>query len=118
MHPALRIVFIYTVVGILWILLSDTILAIFTSQATGSLDFLQTIKGTLFVLVTASGLYALLRREFLIRSAREHEARLFFTASPLPMWIFDAETLRFLEVNAAAERQSGSTAIPAANSWA
>jgi two-component system cell cycle sensor histidine kinase/response regulator CckA len=33
--------------------------------------------------------------------------RLFFEASPLPMWVYDVETLRFLAVNEAATRHYG-----------
>jgi len=37
----------------------------------------------------------------------EERYRLFFESSPLPMWVFDAETLRFLAVNEAAVRHYG-----------
>ena len=33
--------------------------------------------------------------------------RMLFEASPLPMWVYDAETLRFLAVNDAAIRRYG-----------
>src|SRR5262249_22700411 len=33
--------------------------------------------------------------------------RLLFSHTPLPMWVFDVETLRFLQVNEAATRQYG-----------
>jgi PAS domain S-box-containing protein len=36
-----------------------------------------------------------------LRSSKEHY-RLLFEGNPLPMWLYDAETLRFLDVNAAA----------------
>jgi PAS domain S-box-containing protein len=37
----------------------------------------------------------------------EERYRLFFDASPLPMWVYDRDTLAFLEVNAAAVAQYG-----------
>ena len=37
----------------------------------------------------------------------EANFRLLFTANPQPMWVFDAETLRFLEVNTAATEHYG-----------
>jgi PAS domain S-box-containing protein len=37
----------------------------------------------------------------------DHAYRLLFEHNPLPMWVFDRETLRFLEVNEAAVRQYG-----------
>jgi two-component system, cell cycle sensor histidine kinase and response regulator CckA len=47
----------------------------------------------------------------LVRSLERSEERyrLLFEASPLPMWVYDAETLRFLAVNDAAIRHYGYT---------
>jgi two-component system, cell cycle sensor histidine kinase and response regulator CckA len=39
----------------------------------------------------------------------EERYRLLFEASPLPMWVYDAETLRFIAVNEAAVRHYGYT---------
>jgi PAS domain S-box-containing protein len=39
--------------------------------------------------------------------APDHAYQLLFERNPLPMWVFDRETLRFLEVNEAAVRQYG-----------
>ncbi len=44
--------------------------------------------------------------EILLRESERHY-RLLFEANPLPMWIFDMETLRFLAVNDAAVRHYG-----------
>jgi len=46
------------------------------------------------------------RTERLLRES-EQRFRLLFERNPLPMWIFDLETLRFLEVNDAAVAQYG-----------
>lgn len=40
-------------------------------------------------------------------AVREQEYRLVFDANPQPMWVYDTETLRFLEVNDAAVRVYG-----------
>ena len=40
-------------------------------------------------------------------AVREQEYRLMFDANPQPMWVYDTETLRFLDVNAAAVRVYG-----------
>ena len=37
----------------------------------------------------------------------DHSYKLLFEHNPLPMWVFDRETLRFLEVNEAAVQQYG-----------
>lgn len=42
-----------------------------------------------------------------VRMKEEERHRLLFAASPQPMWLFDPETLAFLEVNEAAVRQYG-----------
>lgn len=39
--------------------------------------------------------------------AAEHQFRLVFERNPAPFWVFDMQTLRFLEVNQAAVRQYG-----------
>ena len=47
-------------------------------------------------------------RQGAVRSARaERDFRALFSANPLPMWIYDLATLRFLEVNEAAIREYG-----------
>ncbi|PEN08811.1 histidine kinase [Longimonas halophila] len=38
---------------------------------------------------------------------QQAEARLLFDANPLPMWVYDPDTLRFLDVNEAAQRVYG-----------
>jgi len=58
-RAALRIVIIYLVLGILWILLSDRVLAMLVDDP-ALLSWLQTFKGWAYVLVTALLLYALI----------------------------------------------------------
>jgi PAS domain S-box-containing protein len=50
----------------------------------------------------------LVRREEALRQS-EHQYQLIFEGSPTPMWVFDQETLRFLEVNDAALQHYGYT---------
>jgi PAS domain S-box-containing protein len=59
------------------------------------------------VAVTRDVSEAVRREEELRRVAADY--RLLFESSPLPMWIFDAATLRFLAVNEAAVRRYGYT---------
>ncbi len=79
---ALRIVMYYTVFGVLWILLSDWILAQIVRD-TGQFERLQTYKGTLYVVVTAALFFFIIYRrmhanrvilDFAIRSADETAA--------------------------------------------
>lgn len=57
---SLRVAGIYTLVGILWILFSDQLLLLFSTDPTRLIS-LQTFKGTFFVLVTAVLLFFLVR---------------------------------------------------------
>lgn len=56
---ALRVALVYTAISIVWIVGSDTVVDAFFSAA--SEHFVQTLKGFLFVLVTALGLFLVLR---------------------------------------------------------
>jgi len=105
---ALRLAVIYTLFGVLWILISDTVVAWITTDPV-RLTSLQTAKGWLFVGASAAVLAFLVYRA-LARAARAQQAltateagyRELFQANPLPMWIYDPATLRFLAVNDAA----------------
>jgi len=61
-RAALRISLLYALFGSLWIIFSDTIIELFVNQSTIHHYHLQTIKGWLFVAVTAILLYLLIRR--------------------------------------------------------
>jgi len=60
---SLKITGVYAVVGSLWILLSDEFLGLITHDA-ATLSILQTMKGWLFVLITAALLYLLIEHNF------------------------------------------------------
>ena len=72
-------------------------------------QFCERDVGTLRILVEC--LNVLLQRESALDRLKDSEAsyRLAFGASPLPMWMVDAETLRFLDVNGAAVAQYGNS---------
>lgn len=114
-----KIVLIYAAVSIFYIFASDYILELFFN------DFVliskwQTVKGIIFIIVTSTLLHFLMKmninklsnyyrqiidfklnsEEISKQSKQEYIA--LFNHSPLPMWIFDLETLRFLNVNEAA----------------
>ena len=61
-NPILRVVTIYLLVAVLWILISDQVISWFIQDPTW-LTRLQTYKGALFVIVTSVLLFFLLRRE-------------------------------------------------------
>jgi PAS domain S-box-containing protein len=71
---ALRISLIYALAGSLWILFSDTILALVVTDST-TLTYLQTFKGWIFIAVTSSLLYALVDRYVSAKTRSEQALR-------------------------------------------
>lgn len=107
-HAPARIVLLYASFAALWIFASDALLGFFINDP-AQITALSTIKGCAFVGVTAAMLFLLISRfsnRILDREAllakQEAQYRRLFADSPLPMWVYDAETLRFLAVNDAA----------------
>jgi PAS domain S-box-containing protein len=80
-HGDLKISALYAVLGILWILFSDKILADFATDPQSS-THLQTFKGILYVVVTAGLLYALINISG--KALRESERALSTLMSNLP----------------------------------
>ncbi|MBS1535083.1 MAG: PAS domain-containing protein [Bacteroidetes bacterium] len=118
-YPSFKIALIYAVASAIYIYTSDYFLEIFTSDVI-LLTKLQTLKGLFFIIITALLLYSLVKRnivkmtdyyqeiidvkqQLIKQSIRAKEEYSFlFDHSPLPMFLFDIETLVFLNVNEAA----------------
>ena len=66
-YAAIRIPLIYCVFAVLWIMASDQILALLLPEA-ASITHFQTLKGLLFILLTAALLYHLIHRQQLLAS--------------------------------------------------
>ncbi|HLN94771.1 MAG TPA: PAS domain S-box protein, partial [Flavobacterium sp.] len=123
-RPAFRIVVVYALVSGVYIFTSDWVLELFVPDVK-KLSELQTTKGLVFILVTALLLFVLVRRhtrmvsryyQQILDTEREAEERLrrskqeymsLFNHSPLPMFLFDPDTLHILLVNEAACRIYG-----------
>jgi PAS domain S-box-containing protein len=104
-----RIVFLYLLISLTWITLSDRLVQVLASITGIQSVMLQTFKGTFFVLVTAWVLYlAIKKQQKALLNFGEQYKSLFFS-NPNPFWIYDHNTLRFLEVNEAAIRTYGYT---------
>lgn len=103
---ALQVAGVYAFLSSFWIISSDQLLA-FITRNPQYLTTIQTLKGWTFVLITSITLYALVnwgtRR---LQKSEQHYRDLFF-AHPQPMWVYDLETLRFLDVNEAAIQHYG-----------
>ena len=118
----LRIVLPYSLFGTLYILYSDKILRVLTSNP-DIISAIQTLKGLLFVVVTSVMLYFLSRKNINAVIAHYTEAKQnrdealrneemywsLFNQSPIPTWIYDAETLQILRANNPAVEKYGYT---------
>ncbi|WP_207425222.1 PAS domain S-box protein [Pedobacter sp. SYSU D00535] len=108
MSRPIKAVFIYIVVGVIWILVSDRIIEIFTSSLPVEDRLIyQSAKGILFILITAILLYIIVKKLQEKYLASERQYRKLFADNPNPMWIYNVETLRFIEVNDAAIEKYG-----------
>lgn len=72
----------------------------------GADDYLEAPYDPVQLIAKAARLLERKQGEEALR-ASEGRYRLFFENNPLPMWVYDFETLRFLDVNKAAVRQYG-----------
>lgn len=105
MRPFVLAVCWYVVPGIIWVLASDSIVAWVFGEQT-SLSQISSAKGIAFVLVSGLIIYRLLARQRaaqqVVQAAYTESERGFqslFKNNPLPVWAYDRETLRFLEIN-------------------
>lgn len=114
-----KIVLIYAAVSAVYIFTSDYFLELFFKDVEMLSNF-QTLKGLFFILITSVLLHILMKLninklsnyyrqiiEFKLASEEQFKQSKqeyidLFNHSPLPMWIFDLKTLRFLNVNEAA----------------
>lgn len=114
-----KIVLIYAVVSAVYIFTSDYFLELFIHDS-GLISKLQTVKGLLFIVITSVLLHVLMTMNInklsnyyrqiidfkLVSEEQSKQSKqeyiALFNHSPLPMWIFDLDTLRFLNVNEAA----------------
>lgn len=109
----LRIIAGYVLFAGLWIAFSDRLLLVWVRDPL-HLTNLQTVKGWLFVLVSAVMLYTLLlidlqwrRKVERAASHSEQTYRLLFEHHPQAMWLYDPKTLKILAANDAALSRYG-----------
>ncbi|UEG51565.1 PAS domain S-box protein [Mucilaginibacter daejeonensis] len=107
---ALRIALIYTFLGVIWIALSDELLAFLGKEMSARTMFLiSSSKGIIFVLLTGLLIWKLVHDHTLRLSEREKQYRDMYQGNPLPMWIYDIKTLRIVSVNRSAIENYGYT---------
>src|SRR4051794_35162713 len=105
MRPFVLAVCWYVVPGIIWVLASDSIVALLLGDSS-TLSQISAIKGVAFVLASGLIIYRLLARQRaaqqVVEAAYNESERgfhLLFKNNPLPVWAYDRSTLRFLEIN-------------------
>jgi PAS domain S-box-containing protein len=105
MRPFLLAVCWYVVPGLIWVLASDAIVAAFVGDPSlrAQISF---VKGLAFVGVSGFVIYRLLARQRAAQeiveaafSESERGFQLLFKNNPLPVWAYDRQTLKFLEIN-------------------
>jgi signal transduction histidine kinase len=94
-----RIVLLYATFGAAWILFSDRLLALVTNPAVR--DVAQSIKGTLFVAVTAGLLFHLMRRQLAERRVLGEEVHAVIESMSDAVMVVDQKR-RIVDVNEAA----------------
>jgi PAS domain S-box-containing protein len=103
---AVVLALVYGAFGIIWIGVSDTLLASAVSDPI-ALTMAQTWKGWAFVGFSAALIYGVGRRLLRAIEASERRYRMLFADSPEALALYDPQTLRLVEINAAAGRLFG-----------
>jgi PAS domain S-box-containing protein len=110
----IRLPLFYFIFGALWILISDAVVFTIIGEEPEQSQQVSVVKGVVFVTITTLFVFLLLRSgQIKQRAAAEkiastqREFDYLFKNNPQPMWIFDVETLDFLEVNDAAAEKYG-----------
>lgn len=105
---ALRICIFYITLSVLWITLSDKALFLLEANVPKStLLLLSSCKGYFFVVMTGLLFYKLIKVDEERLKESEKKYRTMYEGNPLPMWIYDLTTLKFVSVNSSAVKIYG-----------
>ncbi|MET3114796.1 PAS domain S-box-containing protein [Pedobacter sp. CG_S7] len=98
----IKIVILYLLFNLTWILFGSALITLLTFIFPFGRETLEIIKDVFLVLVTAVLLYVAInsQQQLLLDSIKQY--RNLFYSNPTPMWIYDRNTLKFLDVNNAA----------------
>jgi PAS domain S-box-containing protein len=108
LRAAQRFVLIYCVMSLVWLLLSYAAFEL-KARTLQNLQIFHLVLDGAFFLVSGLYLAQLLREQFALSADRDHQFEMLFMRSPLPVWVYDLKTLRFLEVNNATVEKYGFT---------
>jgi len=112
---ARRTALAFALFGAFWILASDWLLGLLVRDSEQYAAW-QTYKGWVFISVSTLIIFGVLTGAERHRASaaaalaeNEQRYRLLFASHPHPMWVYDTQTLRFMEVNDAAVEHYGFT---------
>jgi PAS domain S-box-containing protein len=103
----LNIVLFYFLLSLCWILLGEKAVEVLHRWLPASKENLEVIKGLFFISITALLLYLAVKRQQQSLMDSENQYKKLFYSNPTPLWIYDRETLKFLDVNDATIEQYG-----------
>jgi len=102
-YSSKTVALVFLVFGFLWIILTDLIVAEFAQE-----DLLpQMFKGLLFVILTTTFLFYLLKKHDEELTENDLQFEMLFQNNPLPMLIYDCDEGRLLRVNLATVEVTG-----------
>jgi PAS domain S-box-containing protein len=105
-----KIPFGFLIVGVLWALFSHPLIAKFDKNAGATLrEIFRGLNHLGFVAIVAVVLYFQIKKQQKQILSSEEQYRNLFDRSPNPMWIYNADTLRFIKVNKSAMKLYGYT---------
>ncbi|RYY37474.1 MAG: PAS domain S-box protein [Sphingobacteriaceae bacterium] len=102
------IALVFLIAGLIWALFSDALISLYIDDIEKHF-VLRILNDVGFFLIIAFVLYKMIRRQHNKLIVSEEQYRNLFTSNPTPMWIFEKDTLKFIEVNNAAVEKYGYT---------
>jgi PAS domain S-box-containing protein len=105
----LKIVILYIIFSVVWIIIWHLNMEDLKTRFKTEPGTITNLKSLVFVIVTSWLLYYLIKKQQHVLLNSERQYRSLFYTNPNPQWIYDKETLKFLEVNEAAIRVYGYT---------
>lgn len=93
----------FLLLGVFWAISSDPVITALASHHEFNIqDSIRGFNDLLFVILTTIFLYFQIRREHRKLEQSEKQYRDLFSSNPNPMWIYEVDSRKFIEVNTAA----------------
>lgn len=102
-----KIVISNALILIVWLFVHETGVEKLEPYLNLPASYIKAIIDIVLVVTTSFSLFYAIRKQRESQLYYANEYRNIFKASPFPLWIYDSDTLKFVEVNAAAENHYG-----------